>query len=66
MGVSLRKTVVFFDCTLISFQGVQKESGGQKIRTAPRRNLPDKEFVIELEDSLIPDDTSGSTSEEKI
>jgi hypothetical protein len=51
---------------LISFQGVQKESGGQKIRTTPRRNLPDKEFVIEPKHRLISGDTSRSACEENI
>jgi hypothetical protein len=49
---------------LTSFQGVQKESRGKKIRTAAWGNLPGKEFVIELEHSLIPRDTSGSACEE--
>jgi len=51
---------------LISFEGVQKESAGQKIRTAARRNIPGKKFVIELENGPISSDASGATGVECI
>jgi hypothetical protein len=51
---------------LISFQSVQKKSGGQKICTAPWRDVPDQELLVELEHRLISGDTSGTTSEKDV
>jgi hypothetical protein len=51
---------------LISFQGFQKKSGCQKIRTAPWRDVPDQELLVELEHRLISGDTSRTTNEKDV